>query len=88
MACDPKEIQEFNQDVRGCVKRVMEKLGISSKEFLFLWCDEFGGWDDDKQKYTTNLHAHGVFVGSYLPYELLLQTWIEIRKDKDDRGKY
>jgi hypothetical protein len=79
----PRDIREFNQDVRTCIQRVMAKLGISSKQFLFLWCDEFGGWDAQKQKYNTNLHAHGVYVGPFLPYDVLLETWIEIRKDKD-----
>jgi hypothetical protein len=79
----PKEIREFNQDVRACIKQVTKKLGISSRQFLFLWCDEFGGWDADEKKYNTNLHAHGVYVGPYLPYEELLETWMSIRKDKD-----
>jgi len=79
----PKEIREFNQDVRACVQRVMATLGISSKQFLFLWCDEFGGWDPKKKAHNTNLHAHGVYVGPYLPYELVLQTWIKLRESKD-----
>jgi len=79
----PKEIREFNQDVRACIKRVTTKLGISSRQFLFLWCDEFGGWDADEKKYNTNLHAHGVYVGPYIPYQELLQAWISIRETRD-----
>jgi hypothetical protein len=79
----PKEIREFNQDVRTCIKRVMAKRGITSQQFLFLWCDEFGGWDEEKQKYNTNLHAHGVYVGPYLPQQEVLDTWIAIRAGKD-----
>lgn len=79
----PKEIREFNQDVRACIKRVMAQHGISSRQFAFLWCDEFGGWDQKKNKYNTNLHAHGVYVGPYLPYQDLLDTWIRIREKKD-----
>lgn len=79
----PKEIREFNQDVRSCIKRVMAKRGISSRQFAFLWCDEFGGWDQKKKKYNTNLHAHGVYVGPYLPYQDLLDAWISIREEKD-----
>lgn len=85
----PKDIREFNQDVRACIRRVMDKLEIASTQFLFLWCDEFGGWDAQKQKYNTNLHAHGVYVGPFLPYEVLLEEWMEIRKSKDGaRGVY
>jgi hypothetical protein len=77
------EIQEFNQDIRTCLKSVMRKLGISSHQFLFLWCDEFGGWDPKRNRYNTNLHAHGVYVGPWLPWDLLHETWMEIRKDND-----
>jgi hypothetical protein len=79
----PKEIRDFNRDVRACIKRVTAKLGISSSQFLFLWCDEFGGWDADEKKYNTNLHAHGVYVGPFIPYQELLQAWMSIRKTKD-----
>jgi hypothetical protein len=67
----------------------MAKLEISSTQFLFLWCDEFGGWDAQKQKYNTNLHAHGVYVGPFLPYDVLLEEWRDIRRSKDGaRGVY
>jgi len=79
----PSEIREFNEDIRACIKRVMKKLGISSDQFMFLWCDEFGGWDQKRKRYNTNLHAHGVYVGPWLPWNVLVETWIEIRKKKD-----
>jgi hypothetical protein len=79
----PEEIREFNQDVRTCVRLITERLEVSSKEYGFLWCDEFGGWDLKKEAYNTNLHAHGVFVGPYIPYELLLETWVSLRAKKD-----
>jgi hypothetical protein len=77
------EIQEFNEDIRTCVKRVTKKLRISSRQYLFLWCDEFGGWDPKKKRHNTNLHAHGVYVGPILPWELILETWMDLRKSKD-----
>jgi len=79
----PKEIRDFNQDVRACVKKVTARLGISARNFLFLWCDEFGGWDADEKKYDTNLHAHGVYAGPFIPYQELLEIWMSIRKNKD-----
>ena len=79
----PEEIQEFNEDIRTCIKRMTKKLGISSRQYLFLWCDEFGGWNPRKKRYNTNLHAHGVYVGPILPWGLLLKTWMELRKSKD-----
>jgi hypothetical protein len=85
----PKEIREFNRDVRACIKKVTATLGISSRHFLLLWCDEFGGWDADKKKHNTNLHAHGVYVGPYISHKELLEAWMSIRKDKDGaRGVY
>lgn len=85
----PREIRDFNRDVRACIKRVTARLGISSRQFLLLWCDEFGGWDADEKKYNTNLHAHGVYVGPYIPYQELLQVWMRIREEKDGaRGVY
>jgi hypothetical protein len=85
----PKEIREFNQDVRACIQRLMVSLGIASNQYVFLWCDEFGGWDTEKQQYNTNLHAHGVYIGPFLPYDVLLAAWMWIRKNKDGaRGVY
>jgi hypothetical protein len=78
-----EEIREFNQDVRVCVRAVTESMGLSSKQFGFLWCDEFGGWDSKRENYNTNLHAHGLFVGPFIPYELLLESWVSLRAKKD-----
>jgi hypothetical protein len=95
----PLEIREFNHDVRLCVKKVVAELGIAGDQFLFLWCDEFGGWradkknptalshwqerDIDTEAYNTNMHGHGVWVGPRIPYQMLLRTWIDIRSKKD-----
>jgi hypothetical protein len=79
----PREIREFNEDIRECVRRVTQGLRIGSKHFGFLWCDEFGGWNSKKQSYNTNLHAHGVYVGPFIPHGLLVETWTEIRAAKD-----
>jgi hypothetical protein len=95
----PLEVRQFNQDVRLCVRRVTAALAIASDKFLFLWCDEFGGWRGDQrspealrqwseqqvevQSFNTNMHAHGVWIGPPIPYELLLQTWVGIRAKTD-----
>ena len=78
-----QEIREFNQDIRTCVRRCLGELGIESNKFGYLWCDEFGGWDSKKDSYNTNLHAHGVYVGPYIPQKLLADVWAEIRRSKD-----
>jgi hypothetical protein len=79
----PSEIREFNQDIRLCVRRVLKDRGIGSKQYGFLWCDEFGGWDPKKSSYNTNLHAHGVYVGPPIPQKELAKLWAEIRSGKD-----
>jgi len=79
----PPEIREFNQDIRGCMRRALQESGIASKQYGFLWCDEFGGWDPKKESHNTNLHAHGVYVGPYIPQQLLATLWTEIRAKKD-----
>jgi len=71
------------QDIRECMRRALMGMGIGSKQYGFLWCDEFGGWDPKKEAYNTNLHAHGVYVGPYIPQDLLAKTWTEIRAFKD-----
>lgn len=79
----PGEIREFNQDIRECMRRVLAELGIGSKQYGFLWCDEFGGWNTKKETYNTNLHAHGVYVGPHIPHKLLAGLWAEIRAKRD-----
>jgi hypothetical protein len=79
----PEEIRDFNQDIRECVRRVAKESGIGAKDYGLLWCDEFGGFDPRKKSYNTNLHAHGVFVGPYIPQQLFAKVWTEIRADKD-----
>jgi len=78
-----QEIREFNQDIRKCLRRALRELGIGPKQYGFLWCDEFGGWDPKKQSYNTNLHAHGVYVGPYIPQNVLVRIWSTIRAKKD-----
>ena len=67
----PTEIREFNQDIRECMKRVCREMGIGAADYGLLWCDEFGGWSPKKNSYNTNLHAHGVYVGPYMPREIV-----------------
>jgi hypothetical protein len=79
----PTEIREFNQDIRECMKRVCREMGLGSDGYGLLWCDEFGGWNPKKDSYNTNLHAHGVYVGPYMPQEIVSRHWTEIRAGKD-----
>jgi hypothetical protein len=72
----PEEVRKFNQNIRKFFRALERKFGISRKEYGFLWCDEFGGQN-------SNLHAHGVYAGPWLPQkekELSL-LWAETVSD-------
>ena len=78
-----REIREFNQDIRICIRKALKELNIHSNRYGLLWCDEFGGFDQKKNTYNTNLHAHGVYVGPYIPQPLLVKLWTDLRAEKD-----
>ena len=65
------------------MKRVCREMGLGSDGYGLLRCDEFGGWNPKKNSYNTNLHAHGVYVGPYMPQEIVSRHWTEIRATKD-----
>jgi hypothetical protein len=77
------EIREFNQDIRECMRRTLREMGIDSKQYGFLWCDEFGGWNPKTESHNTNLHTHGVYVGPPIPQRQLAKVWAEIRAERD-----
>lgn len=54
-----KEIREFNQDVRECMRRVLNELGVATGEYGFLWCDEFGGWSPRKRVGRASAEGYG-----------------------------
>jgi hypothetical protein len=77
------EVRQFNEDIRECVAQTTRALGYDSKQFGFLYCDEFGGFDAKKRDYNTNLHAHGVYVGPFISWQLIEDRWVAIRKKRD-----
>jgi len=54
------QVRQFNKDVRRFFREIEKRFGVSRKDYGFLWCCEFGSGN-------TNLHAHGVYVGPFLP---------------------
>jgi hypothetical protein len=48
-----RNIREFNEDIRQCVRGALRELGIDAKHYGFLWCDEFGGWNPKTESYNT-----------------------------------
>lgn len=69
-----EQVRQFNKDIRRLFRAIEKRFGISRKDYGFLWCCEFGSGN-------TNLHAHGVYVGPWLPQNELSRFWSETRAD-------
>jgi hypothetical protein len=72
------EVRKFNEDIRRFFRAIEKQVGISRRDYGFVWCCEFGSGN-------TNLHAHGVYVGPALPERRhereLSALWAKIRRD-------
>jgi hypothetical protein len=69
-----EEVRQFNKDIRRFFRAIEREFGILRREYGVLWCCEFGSGH-------TNLHAHGVYAGPYLPQRELSRIWSEVRAD-------
>lgn len=69
----PEVVKQFNWDIRKFFRLLEQRFGISRKDYGVLWCDEFGGSN-------TNLHAHAVYAGPWLPQKgkELSGLWSEV----------
>ena len=69
----PEAVRKFNRDIRKFFRLLERRLGISRKDYGVLWCNEFGGSN-------TNLHAHAVYAGPFLPQKKkeLSRLWSEV----------
>jgi len=86
-------IRKFNQDVRRFFRAIERLYGLSRKDYGVIWCDEFGGNGRGpkcghrtrrrQQKGNTNLHAHCMYAGPWLPQKNkeLSELWRKIRGD-------
>jgi len=66
-----EEVRLFNRLVRFWMRLVERELGLPKGCWGFAWCDEFGGRN-------TNLHAHGVYAGPWLPQAKLSALWRKV----------
>jgi hypothetical protein len=71
---DAEEVRLFNACIRKCFRILKKRFRFKTSEFGFMWCDEFGGKN-------TNLHAHGIYVGPWIPQgkrnKQLSRAWAE-----------
>lgn len=54
------QVKQFNGWIKKFARAIERSLGISRCEYGILFCDELGGNN-------TNIHAHAIFVGPFLP---------------------
>jgi hypothetical protein len=69
-----EKVRRFNEDIKQLRNKVIEYLEIKRGDCGILYCDEFGSGN-------TNLHAHGIYCGPWIPQKKLSQLWSEIRED-------
>jgi len=50
----------FNQAIKRFMRALERKIGMERSDYGLLWCDELGATN-------SNIHAHGVYVGPWLP---------------------
>jgi hypothetical protein len=62
-----QQVRAFNKAVKETLKRLMKKV----KGWGAIWSDEVG-------RDNTNLHAHILFWGPYIPQPLLAEVWKKV----------
>lgn len=73
---DSERVKFLNKSIRRFFRAVEKRFGVSRKHYGVLWCDELGGNN-------TNVHAHAVYVGPWLPqkHKELSRLWAAITRD-------
>jgi hypothetical protein len=72
-----EEVRLFNK----LIKKWMYGLRLPRGKWGLAWCDEFGG-------HNTNLHAHGVYAGPWVPQAELSRRWREVCAGTVFEGSY
>lgn len=71
----PKQARLLNE----CVKRTMRSV-LGKRKFGLLFRDEFGfelrGHTAERAAEGLNIHLHGLYLGPFLPWELVRDTWM------------
>lgn len=71
----PERMRELNVFIKKFCRAIEKRFGINRREYGLAYCDELGGNN-------SNPHAHGIYVGPWLPQEKkqLSALWEEITK--------
>lgn len=72
----PERMRELNRLIKKLCRAIEKRFGISRQEYGIAYCDELGGNN-------SNPHAHGLYVGPWLPQKQkeLSAMWHEITGD-------
>ena len=72
----PELMRELNQLIKKFCRAIEKRFGIKCSEYGLAYCDELGGNNN-------NPHAHGIYVGPWLPQKKkeLSALWHEITGD-------
>lgn len=72
----PKQVRLMNE----CVKRTLRRV-LGKRKYGFLFRDEFGfelrGHTAERVAGGLNFHLHGLYLGPFLPWELVRDTWMQ-----------
>jgi hypothetical protein len=73
----PEEVRLFNRDIRRFFLTLARRMGWRKGDWGAAWCCEFGPGN-------TNLHAHGVYCGPFIPQKGKEASglWSEIRGEE------
>lgn len=73
---DSERVKFLNECIRRFFRTIEKQFDIPRSQYGVLWCDELGGNN-------TNVHAHAVYVGPWLPQERkqLSKLWADITAD-------
>lgn len=69
----PDLMRHLNQCIKRFCRAIERRFGISRSDYGLAYCDELGAGN-------TNAHAHGIYVGPWLPQERreLSRLWAEV----------
>lgn len=66
-------VKLFNKAIKRFMRALERRMGMERSEYGLLWCDELGATN-------SNIHAHGIYVGPWLPQKNreLSKLWAEV----------
>ena len=72
---EPDRLKQFNGWIKKFFRTIERRFGIARSEYGNIFCDELG-------RNNTNIHAHSIYVGPWLPQERreISKIWEEVTR--------